>query len=63
MFGCVDTVLQNMASSSNTLPVSRHWIPRSTNQYTIAMAEKANCNENQSTIFVFNDYNNNGVES
>ena len=63
MFGCGVTVLQNMVSSSNMFAVLRHWIPGGTNRHTIAMAEKANCNEKKSRICVFDDYNNNGGES
>ena len=63
MFGYGVTVLQNMVSSSNMFAVLHHWIPGSTNRHTIAMAEKANCNEKKSRICVFDDYNNNGSES
>ena len=65
MFGCGVTVLQNVVSSSNILnfAVLRHWIPRSINRHTIAMAEKANCDKKKSRIYVFNNYNNNGGES
>ena len=45
MFGCRVTVLQNMVCSNNILAVLRHWIPRSTNCLTIAIAEKANYNK------------------
>ena len=63
IFGCGVTVLQNMVSSSEHICGLRHWIPGSTNCHTIAMAEKANCNEKKSRFCVFNDYNNNGGES
>ena len=63
MFGCGVTVLQSMVSTSNIFAVLRHWIPGSTNCHTIAMAEKANCDEKKSRICVFNNYNNNGNES
>ena len=45
MYDCGITVLQNMVCSSNTFVVLCHRIPRSTNHHTIAMVEKANCNE------------------
>ena len=45
MFGCGVTVLQNMVSSSNMIAILRHWIPGSINRHTIAVVEKANCNE------------------
>ena len=63
MIGCGVTVLQNMEVQVKVFAVLRHWIPGSTNRYTIAMAEKANCNEKKSRICVFDDYNNNGGES
>ena len=63
MFGCGVTVLQNMVSSSNVFAVLHHWIPVSINHHTIAVAEKANCDEKKSRICVFNNYNNNGGES
>ena len=53
----------NMVSSSNIFVVLRHWIPRSINCHTIAMAEKANCDKKKSRICVFNNYDNNGGES
>ena len=40
-----DVWLWSYYINSNILAVLRHWIPRSTNRHTIAMAEKANCNE------------------
>ena len=63
MFGCGVTVLQYMLSSSNISVVLHHWIPRSTNRHTIAMAEKENCNKKKLRICVFNDYDNNDGES
>ena len=61
MYGCGVTVPHNMVSSSNIFAVLHHWIPRSINCHTIAMAEKAKCNE-KSRICVFNDndYDNDG---
>ena len=53
----------NIASSSNIFMVLRHWIPRSTNPHTIAMAEKANYNENKLRVCVFNDCDHSGSES
>ena len=52
-----------VVSSSNIFVDLRHWIPRSINCHTIAMAEKANCDEKKSRICVFNNYDNNGGES
>ena len=63
MFGCGVNVLQNMASSSNIFVVLRHWIHRSNNRHTIAMAEKVNYNENKLRICIFNDCDNSGGES
>ena len=45
MFDCGVTVLQSMLSSSNIFAVLHHWIPGSINRHTIAVVEKANCNE------------------
>ena len=59
MFGCGVTALQNMVSSSNIFAVLHHWIPGSINCHTIAIAEKANCDEKRSRICLYN-YNNGG---
>ena len=48
---------------SSIFAVLRHWIPRSTNHHTIAMAEKVNYNENKLTICIFNDCDNSVGES
>ena len=63
MFGCGVTVLQNMASLSNTFVVLRHCIPGSINHHTIAMTEKVNYKENKPRIYIFNDCSNSGGES
>ena len=63
MYACGATVLQNMVSSSNIFAVLRYWIPGSTNRHTIAMAEKAYCNDKKSRICIVNDYDNDGSES
>ena len=63
MFSCGVIVLQSMVSSSNIFVALCHWIPGSINRHTIAEVEKANCNGKKSRFCVFNDYNNNGVES
>ena len=53
----------NMACSSNIFAVLRHWIPRSTNCHSIAMAEKVNYSKNKLRICIFNDWNNSSDES
>ena len=63
LFGCGVTVLQNMASLSKILVVLHHWIPGSTNHYTVVMAEKVNHNNNKLRICIINDCDNNVGES
>ena len=64
MFGCGVTVLQNMANLSKRFVVYFIGSPKVlTNRYTIAMAEKVNCNENNLRICIFNDCDNSGSES
>ena len=63
IFDCGVTVLLNMASSSSIFAVLCHWIPISTNRYTVAMAEKVNYIEIKLRIYIFNDCDNSGGES
>ena len=44
-----------MVSSSNTFALLHYWIAGSTNNLTIAVAEKANYNQKELRIYVFND--------
>ena len=52
-----------MASLSKILVVLHHWIPGSTNHYTVVMAEKVNYNKNKLRICIINDCDNNVGES